>query len=91
MARTADIPVTAALHHHGEEPEAAGYTLEELFHLSRSTVLQQRVIALQTLSNIIRQVRKGFFQRTKNLKVFHIGAHWTLRSRSTVSINSEIN
>jgi hypothetical protein len=56
ISRTADIPVTAALHHHGDEPEAAGYTLEELFHLSRSTVLQQRVIALQTLTNIIRQV-----------------------------------
>ena len=56
MSRTADISVTAALHHHGEEPEAAGYTLEELFHLSRSAVLQQRVIALQTLANIIRQV-----------------------------------
>lgn len=50
--------MTAALHHHGEEPDAAGYTLEELFHLSRSTILQQRVIALQTLANIIRQVRR---------------------------------
>ena len=56
VSRTADIPVTAALHHHGEEPEAAGYTLEELFQLARSTILQQRVIALQTLSNITRQV-----------------------------------
>lgn len=53
--------MTAALHHHGEEPEAAGYTLDELFHLSRSTVLQQRVIALQTLSNIIRQVVDSCF------------------------------
>ncbi|UJR33978.1 hypothetical protein I4U23_021394 [Adineta vaga] len=61
MSRNADIPVTAALHHHGEEPEAAGYTLEELFHLSRSTVLQQRVIALQTLANIIRQAHTGIY------------------------------
>lgn len=67
MSRNADIPVTAALHHHGEEPEAAGYTLEELFHLSRSTVLQQRVIALQTLSNIIRQVRQDSLQQITNL------------------------
>jgi RNA polymerase II-associated protein 1 len=49
--------VTAALHHHGENPEAAGYTLDELFHLSRATILQQRVIALQTIANIIRQVK----------------------------------
>ncbi|CAF3655986.1 unnamed protein product [Adineta steineri] len=67
MSRTADIPVTAALHHHGEEPEAAGYTLDELFHLSRSTVLQQRVIALQTLSNIIRQAHTGIYDRDLQL------------------------
>ncbi|CAF2858976.1 unnamed protein product [Rotaria sp. Silwood2] len=67
MSRMADIPVTAALHHHGEEPEAAGYTLEELFHLSRSTILQQRVIALQTLSNIIRQAHTGIYDRDLQL------------------------
>jgi len=61
IARDADVPVTAALYHHGEEPDAAGYTLEELFHLSRSTILQQRVIALQTLANIIRQAHTGVY------------------------------
>ncbi|CAF3346867.1 unnamed protein product [Rotaria sp. Silwood1] len=69
ISRTVDIPVTAALHHHGEEPEAAGYTLEELFHLSRSTVLQQRVIALQTLSNIIRQAHTGIYDRDLQLSL----------------------
>ena len=65
MSRSVDIPVTAALHHHGEEPEAAGYTLEELFHISRSTVLQQRVIALQTLSKIICQVCLMLFDESE--------------------------
>lgn len=36
-----------------------GYTLEELFHLARSTNNQQRTLALQTLSNIIGKVRSG--------------------------------
>jgi RNA polymerase II-associated protein 1 len=66
MARTTNVPVTAALHHHGDEPHAAGYTLNELFRLSRSTILQQRVIALQTLSNIIRQVVFFFVERNRH-------------------------
>ncbi|CAF0927499.1 unnamed protein product [Didymodactylos carnosus] len=61
ISRSEVIPVTASLHHHGDEPEAAGYTLEELFHLARSTILQQRVIALQTLSNIITQAHSGIY------------------------------
>lgn len=36
-----------------------GYTLEELFHLARSTNKQQRTLALQTLSNILSKVRNG--------------------------------
>ncbi|XP_039292204.1 RNA polymerase II-associated protein 1 isoform X2 [Nilaparvata lugens] len=45
--------VRKGLHHHGEEPERPGYTLQELIQLSRSSVLQQRIIALNTLSNVI--------------------------------------
>lgn len=49
--------MNVGLHHHGDDPGAAGYTLEELFVLSRSSFLQQRVIAMQTLSRIIAQVK----------------------------------
>lgn len=38
----ADLPTHLGLHHHGEEAERAGYSLQELFHLSRSQVTQQR-------------------------------------------------
>ena len=37
-------------------PQAAGYTLAELVHLTRSAVLQQRVLALQALGHIIQRV-----------------------------------
>lgn len=57
MSADADVPVNIGLHHHGDEPERPGYTLEELFHLARSTNNQQRTLALQTLSNIISKVR----------------------------------
>lgn len=39
--------------------QAAGYTLDELLPLSRSSVLQQRVLSLQTLAKIIRRAHQG--------------------------------
>ncbi|CAF0788208.1 unnamed protein product [Brachionus calyciflorus] len=62
-----DLPVTEALHHHGNEPELAGYTLDELFHLARSKFNQQRVLALQTLGNILRKCHLGdYFEVIKS-------------------------
>ncbi|KAK7904347.1 hypothetical protein WMY93_016954 [Mugilogobius chulae] len=56
---TEDLPTHLGLHHHGEEPERAGYSLQELFLLSRSQVIQQRTLALSTLANIIFKARCG--------------------------------
>ena len=53
---TKDVPQFLGLHHHGQEPEKAGYSLEELFLLSRSNYLQQRVLAINVLGNIIEKV-----------------------------------
>ncbi|XP_028409671.1 RNA polymerase II-associated protein 1-like [Dendronephthya gigantea] len=57
-----DIPEYVGLHHHGDEPERAGYTLEELFLLSRSNFLQQRVLAINTLARIIKKDRCGTYR-----------------------------
>ncbi|XP_041809436.1 RNA polymerase II-associated protein 1 [Chelmon rostratus] len=56
---TEDLPTHLGLHHHGEEPERAGYSLQELFLLSRSQVNQQRSLALSTLANILSKARAG--------------------------------
>ncbi|KAF6767989.1 hypothetical protein AHF37_02217 [Paragonimus kellicotti] len=47
------------LHHHGEEPERAGYTVGELFHLARSRVPYQRRLALATIATSLAQTRRG--------------------------------
>lgn len=57
----AEIPVTEGLHHHGDAPDAAGYTIGELAHLSRSTYPAQRCIAFQTLGRILYRLSKGEF------------------------------
>ncbi|XP_066550491.1 RNA polymerase II-associated protein 1 [Amia ocellicauda] len=58
---TADLPTHLGLHHHGEEPELAGYSLQELFLLSRSQVTQQRSLALTTLARVLRKAHLGDF------------------------------
>ena len=55
------IPVTQGLHHHGQAPEAAGYTIPELAHLSRSSVPAQRCISYQTLGRILYRLGRGDF------------------------------
>nr|XP_020496381.1 RNA polymerase II-associated protein 1 isoform X1 [Labrus bergylta]XP_020496382.1 RNA polymerase II-associated protein 1 isoform X1 [Labrus bergylta] len=54
-----DLPTHLGLHHHGEEPERAGYSLQELFLLSRSQLNQQRSLALGTLAHILSKARAG--------------------------------
>lgn len=58
-SRSRDVPVTKGLHHHGEAPEAAGYTVAELGRLARSAVPAQRCVAFQTLGRILYRLGKG--------------------------------
>jgi len=57
----AQLPVTMGLHHHGDAPEAAGYTIPELAHLSRSSVPGQRCVAFQTLGRVLYRLGRGDF------------------------------
>ena len=54
-----EIPVNSGLHHHGDEPERPGYTLEELLTLARSTYLQQRSVAFDTISSVVDNHKRG--------------------------------
>lgn len=53
------IPSNIGLHHHGEAPEAAGYTISELSRLARSSVPAQRCMAFQTLGRILYRLGQG--------------------------------
>lgn len=63
------IPAHSGLFHHGDEPDAAGYTMGELIHLARSTVASQRAMALTTIAKILRK-REGLVKRGDLAKVF---------------------
>lgn len=60
------IPSSKGLHHHGEAPEAAGYTVSELARLARSAVPAQRCMAFQTLGRILFRLGNGEWGKTIN-------------------------
>lgn len=55
-----DVPVHSGLFHHGDEPEAPGYTMPELLHLARSSVASQRAMALTVIAKVLtnRQIQE---------------------------------
>ncbi|KAJ5566326.1 hypothetical protein N7535_007964 [Penicillium sp. DV-2018c] len=55
------LPTTMGLHHHGEDPHAAGYTIPELAILSRSTFPAQRCIAWQVIGRVLFRLGRGEF------------------------------
>ncbi|KAF2350487.1 RNA polymerase II-associated protein 1 C-terminal [Trinorchestia longiramus] len=61
MPYDADVSHREGLHHHGEEPERAGYTLDEIFVYARSSVVQQRQLALSILAAILNKVAQGYY------------------------------
>ncbi|KAI5466460.1 RPAP1-like protein [Mariannaea sp. PMI_226] len=60
------IPSSKGLHHHGDAPEAAGYTVAELAHLARSAVPAQRCMAFQTLGRILYRLGHGEWGKTED-------------------------
>ncbi|XP_012288691.1 RNA polymerase II-associated protein 1 [Orussus abietinus] len=58
-----NLTVDKGLHHHGEEPDRPGYSLQELLQLSRSSTPQQRCTAINTLANIMENTRKGWYDK----------------------------
>ena len=95
VAPDADLPMHLGLHHHGDEPQRAGYTLNELFQLSRSMHLQQRVMSLTTLASVIDRARHGAFHEQVSKPIISVlmdaGLVFVLRWALDDSIDSSIS
>ncbi|KAF2758154.1 hypothetical protein EJ05DRAFT_500671 [Pseudovirgaria hyperparasitica] len=72
--KAVEIPVTEGLHHHGEAPEAAGYTIPELAILARSAVAAQRCMAYQTMGRLLYRLGKGEFGSEGERKRYNVTA-----------------
>lgn len=57
---------------HGDEPHRPGYTLQELFRLARSDVLQQRISALTSIQGILAIYNQGFYDKVLELPISKI-------------------
>ncbi|KAH8274952.1 hypothetical protein KR018_002554 [Drosophila ironensis] len=62
-------PDDRELYLHGEEAERPGYTLQELFRLARSTVLQQRISAFGSIAGILSIYNQGFYDQVLTLPI----------------------
>lgn len=56
-----EIDVKQGLHHHGDAPSSAGYTIPELAMLARSSLPNQRCMAYQILGRILYRLGRGDF------------------------------
>ncbi|KAG2184516.1 hypothetical protein INT43_000425 [Umbelopsis isabellina] len=70
-----NVSVYKGLHHHGQNPNQAGYTLPELFHLMRSQVSSQRVIVLNTASRIIAKSKQLEYGSTVSESIWRFIIH----------------
>ncbi|XP_041972240.1 RNA polymerase II-associated protein 1 [Aricia agestis] len=52
---------TKTLFHHGQESHRPGYSVPELFELTRSSVIQQRVMALNALAGLLEHNSTGIY------------------------------
>lgn len=59
------IPSYLGLHHHGSNPDIAGYTISELAHLARSSFAGQRCIAIRTLGRILYKLGKKVYTKVE--------------------------
>lgn len=62
LDNTQPIAVHTGLYHHGNDPEAPGYTIDELMLLLRSTVPSQRASALRIVTNALRKARDQYVE-----------------------------
>lgn len=53
---------TKTLFHHGDEPHRPGYSITELIELTRSSVTQQKVMALNTIAGILEYHSAGTYK-----------------------------
>nr|XP_021186645.2 RNA polymerase II-associated protein 1 [Helicoverpa armigera] len=60
---------TKPLFHHGDEPHRPGYSITELVELTRSSITQQRVMALNTIAGIIEYYSAGTYKNVIEIPI----------------------
>ncbi|GJQ84057.1 hypothetical protein Trydic_g10517 [Trypoxylus dichotomus] len=80
------------LYHHGDEPGRPGYTLQELFQLCRSNIMQQKITALNSLANLLSLETSGVYDNIIDIpieKIFFI-LRFSLDDNAPFVLNASI-
>ena len=83
---SATLPTHLGLHHHAEGAHA-GYTLDDIFLLARSTVPAQRVVMFGILAGVVRRlagIRRGISKETEGMEELR-GREEELRKRAVAA------
>lgn len=75
--------LSAGLHHHGDEQHRAGYSMDELLHLARSTLASQCTVALQTLERVFTRYSTQQVDST-SARVIHSLDEESIRGKAAV-------
>ncbi|OUM62936.1 hypothetical protein PIROE2DRAFT_10622 [Piromyces sp. E2] len=85
--KNSDISMSKGLHHHGDDPTQAGYTLDEFLYLTRSTVFSQKSICLQALSSILTNVYTGKY----NISLSNEIMNYLMKQKSIINIRMALD
>jgi len=85
--KNSDISMSKGLHHHGDDPTQAGYTLDEFLYLTRSTVFSQKSICLQALTAIIKNAYTGKYNSTLTNEIIN----YLMKQKSIINIRMALD
>ena len=72
MVQNSQNILSNSLYHHGNEYKSAGYTIDELNILSKSTFSSQRALSFNILANIIINLYQNEYSLEQNDKIWHL-------------------
>ena len=87
LDKNSNISMSKGLHHHGDDPTQAGYTLDEFLYLTRSTVFSQKSICLQALSSILTNVYTGKYNTALSNEIMD----YLMKQKSIINIRMALD
>ncbi|KAI1289809.1 RNA polymerase II-associated protein 1 [Halotydeus destructor] len=69
IVKTEEYSVKQGLHHHGDDPEKAGYTIGEMMTFIESSSSSQKLIGLRCLGMVMEKAHKGFYDLCFNSSI----------------------
>ncbi|ORX45015.1 hypothetical protein BCR36DRAFT_585891 [Piromyces finnis] len=87
LEKNSNISMSKGLHHHGDDPTQAGYTLDEFLYLTRSSVFSQKSICLQALSSILTNLYSAKYNGSLSSEIMN----YLMKQKSIINIRMALD